>query len=118
MISEKINTAIVKTSENTHSVLSPKTLTYMAPHTEAPTVCATVWNDTMAAIGRSISRLKARMISAARERPRASTCACVTLSTTASATEHMNETTSDQRTVRTRSDMTCAQASAQSRAPA
>src|SRR6478609_6702917 len=104
-ISEKISTATVNETENTQSVRSPKTLTYIAPHTEAPTVCATVWNETMAAIGRSISRLNLRKISAPRERPSASTCACVTLSTTASLTEHMNDTTSDHRTTRTRSSM-------------
>ena len=41
-ISENTNTAMVKLTENAHSVRSPKTLTYIAPQTEAPTVCATV----------------------------------------------------------------------------
>src|SRR6478736_650612 len=56
----------------------------------------------MAAIGTSISRLKSRRMSAARDLPKASICACCTLKITASAIEQQNEIASEPRTVRTR----------------
>src|SRR5262245_51861628 len=56
----------------------------------------------MAAMGRSISRLKCRRIAAARVLPSDWICACETVRTTASATEQRNETASDQRTTSAR----------------
>jgi len=105
MISENKSTAMVNVSENAQSVDSPMAFTYIAPQTEAPTVWATVWNETMAAIGMSISRLNSRKISAARDLPSASICACCTLKMTASAIEQKNEIASEPRTVRTRNSI-------------
>src|SRR6185369_5035010 len=42
MISENSKTAMVNASENAQSEDSPMAFTYIAPQTEAPTVCATV----------------------------------------------------------------------------
>src|SRR5262245_31263945 len=72
----------------------------MAPVTEAPTVCATVWNATMAAMGMSISRLKLRKIAPARDFPSAWILACVTVRMTASAVEQRNDTASEDRRIK------------------
>src|SRR6187399_1307418 len=72
----------------------------MAPVTDAPTVCATVWNATMAAMGMSISRLKLRKIVEARDFPSDWIWACVTVRMTASAVEQRNDTASENRTTR------------------
>src|SRR5687767_5207377 len=77
----------------------------MAPLTEAPTVCATVWNATIAAIGRSISFLYSRRMRCAPVLPSVWICAWVRLRTTASAMEHTNETANDQRITSARTNI-------------